>query len=261
MHSTTMRNKTAGSFFSFCLGTAAILLLIQAGGFTRGNRIVFPGVGEIGQALIRLLSNSETYIRIGKTMLHLMAALAFSLTAGIITGAAEGMFKNVYSFFKPLMILIRALPMIILVILLMTLFPYKQVPVTAGTIALVPVVSEAVYEGFCSVDPELVDVYRLNSGMNFQVFIHVYIPSVAGYLKQAFFNSAGLGLKVVVSAEYLVQANQSLGKAVYSSSYFLEYAEIYAYALIMILLVLLITELPVAYIRFREREKTRKKQQ
>ena len=63
-----------------------------------------------------------------------------------------------------------------------------------------------------------------------------------------------MGLKVVVSAEYLVQAKQSLGKAVYSSSYFLDYAEIYAYALIMILLVLLLTELPVALIRFFDRK-------
>ena len=58
-----------------------------------------------------------------------------------------------------------------------------------------------------------------------------------------------MGLKVVVSAEYLVQTRNSLGKAVYSSSYFLEYAEIYAYALIMIFLVLLITELPVLLLK------------
>ena len=64
-------------------------------------------------------------------------------------------------------------------------------------------------------------------------------------MKQAFFNAAGMGLKIVVSAEYLVQTNNSLGKAVYSSAYFLEYAEIYAYAFIMIVLVALTAELPL----------------
>ena len=254
MHSIMMRNNRFSSFAAFCLGIGAILLLIQAGGAFRGNRIVFPDVREIGEALVRLLLQRETYIRIGETMLHLISALAAAMTAGILTGVAEGLSDRAYSFLKPLMILIRALPMIILVILMMTVLPYGRVPVMTCVLALLPVISEAVCEGCRNIEQELLDVYRLNSGFNIQVLLHVYIPSIAGYLKQAFFNAAGMGLKVVVSAEYLVQAKQSLGKAVYSSSYFLEYAEIYAYALIMILLVLLMTELPAALFRFRERK-------
>ena len=81
------------------------------------------------------------------------------------------------------------------------------------------------------------------------VAIHVYIPLVSGYLKQSFINASGMGLKVAVSAEYLVQIQNSLGKAIYSSGYFSEYAEIYAYALIMILLVLMITSIPELILR------------
>ena len=87
---------------------------------------------------------------------------------------------------------------------------------------------------------------------------HVYLPLISGYTRPAFFNAAGMGLKVVVSAEYLVQTRNSLGKAVYSSSYFLEYADIYAYALIMILIVLLMTEIPVRLIRFIDTRRTKR---
>ena len=155
----------------------------------------------------------------------------------------------------PIMTLVRSLPMIVVVILIMTVFPYEKVPVIAAGLILTPFISEAVSEGVRSVDPELKDVYRLNSGFNGTVLFHVYIPLVSGYLKQAFFNAAGMGLKVTVSAEYLVQTRNSLGRSVYSSSYFLEYAEIYAYALIMILLVLLITELPVWLFSMIEKKK------
>ena len=55
----------------------------------------------------------------------------------------------------------------------------------------------------------------------------------------------GMGVKVVVSTEYLVQTRNSLGKAIYSASYFNEYQDIYAYALIMVLLVLIVGELPL----------------
>ena len=42
-----------------------------------------------------------------------------------------------------------------------------------------------------------------------------------------------------------MQTKNSLGKAVHTSGYFNEYQDIYAYALVMILLVLVVSEGPV----------------
>ena len=244
-----VKNNRTMNFIAFCLGFVLILLLIQAGGVLRGNRIVFPDLREIGKAMIHLLSRGETYAQIGTTMLHLIEALVLSMTVGVFAGMVSGLSGFVRSALRPFMILIRSIPMIVLVIVLMVLFPYNRVPVVSGTLILIPVISEAVSEGCRSIDPELLDVYRINSGFNLSILFRVYLPLISGYLKQSFFNAAGMGLKVVVSAEFLVQTKNSLGKAVYSSSYFLEYAEIYAYALIMILLVLIITELPLYLFR------------
>ena len=228
---------------------AAIAVLIQAAGSIKGNHIVFPDLGEIGNAFLRLLSEEKTYASIATTLLHTIEALAVSLVLGILIGIAEGLSDRLHSGLMPFMVATRSLPMIILVILTMTTVSYRAVPVVAAAVVLIPLISEAVNEGCRSIEPEMADVYRLNSGLNPTVLVHVYIPMVSGYLKQAFFNAAGMGLKVVVSAEYLVQTKNSLGKAVYSSNYFLEYAEVYAYAAMMILLVLVITELPVFLLR------------
>lgn len=241
----------------FVLGILLIAVMIQAGGAIRGNRIVFPDVCEIGTTFLRLLAQKKTYISIGTTMLHLLEALAASMLLGTVLGILQGVSNHFRSMLIPLMTLIRSMPMIILVILTMTMMPYSAVPFAATTIVLVPLISEAVNEGIRSIDPELTDVYRMNSGLNFTVIKHVHIPLISGYLRQAFFNAAGMGLKVAVSAEYLVQTRNSLGKAVYSSSYFLEYSEIYAYALLMILMVFMITEVPALIFRYREKRKQR----
>jgi hypothetical protein len=42
------------------------------------------------------------------------------------------------------------------------------------------------------------------------VVLHVYIPLISGYIKQALFNAAGMGLKIIITAEYLVQTANSL---------------------------------------------------
>lgn len=236
-------------FRYFCLGMIAIAVLIQAAGSFRGNRIVFPEVTEIGKAFYRLICSKKTYLAVGTTLLHLLQAMAVSIAAGTMIGIAEGLSEKLRSGLIPLMVMIRSLPMIILVLLIMTVISYDLVPVVSGIVVLVPLISEAVSEGCRNIEPELIDVYRLHSGLGIRVLWYVYIPLISGYLKQAFFSASGTGLKIVVSAEYLVQTNNSLGKAVYSSSYFLEYAEIYAFAIIMILLVLFFTELPVFIVR------------
>jgi len=240
-----VKNNKFKEFIAFCLGLLFIAMLLQAGGALHENSVVFPSLPEIAKSFVRLLSQRETYTAAGISLLHLLEALAWAMLFGILAGTVEGLSNLFRSALKPVMIMIRSLPMIILVILTMTILPYSRVPVAAGTVVLIPMISEAVSEGFRSIDPEFIDVYRINGRFGCRVFFQVYIPLVSGYLKEAFFNAAGMGLKIVVSAEYLVQTRNSLGKAVYSSAYFLDYADIYAYALIMIFMVVMITGLPV----------------
>jgi len=237
---------------TFGLGLLLIAALVQFLGSVKNDRLVFPDVREILQTFFRLLGEGKTYLLIGTTMGHLAQALGVSLAAGVLLGAAEGLSAFVRGLLKPAMILLRAMPMIVLVVLIMVLTRYERVPVIATSLMLTPMISEAVSEGIQRMDPMYQDVYRLNSSFNTTVLFRVYVPLTAGYLRQAFVSAAGMGLKAVVSTEYLVQTRDSLGKAVSSSGYFNEYAEIYAYALIMVLLVLGVTELlPAAFKWFR----------
>ena len=248
------RNNRRTNLIWFCLGIGLILVLIRTGGLAKGNLLVFPRVKDYSEAFLRLIQEGKTYALISTTLWHVLEALALSVGIGFAIGLAEGFSSGAHAFFQPLMNLIRSLPMIMLVILIMAMLSYKAVPLTAATVVLIPVISEAVYEGCRSIDPELLDVYRLNAGFGWPVVRSVYLPMIAGYVRQAFMNAAGMGLKITVSAEYLVQTRNSLGKAIYSSSYFSEYAEMYAYAFLMVLLVYLISKGPVLLYRVLHRE-------
>ena len=240
---------------AFCLGILLIGALVQAAGWLKGDALVFPGVDVILEAFFRLLGTGHTWALIGTTLGHLLLSMAVSSVTGVLIGMAEGMSDFVRALFRPLMNLLRSLPMIVLIVILMVLMPYPRVPVAASSLILIPIISEATSEGCRRIEPELIDVYRLNSGFSPRVLKSVYLPLMAGYFRQAWVNAAGMGLRLAISTEYMVQTRNSLGKAIYSSAYFNEYQDIYAYALIMILLVLAIGELPTAAIRMTERRR------
>ena len=246
------RNKIQDTL-AFCLGILLIGGLIQAAGAIKGDVLVFPGVEEILRAFVRLISTGETYRLIWTTVKHLIFSMAVSTVIGIVLGLAQGMNRFIRQLMKPLMILLRSLPMIVLIVIVMVVAKYDKVPVIASSIILIPMIAEAACEGCLRIDRELIDVYRMNASFNGRVLFHVYLPLMGGYLKQAWINAVGMGVKLAVSTEYLVQTRDSLGKAVHTSGYFNEYQDIYAYALVMILLVLLVSELPLAILKWREK--------
>ena len=247
------RNNRRQETLAFCLGILLVGALIQAAGWLKGDRLVFPGVGEILQAFVRLLGDGKTWRQIGVTLLHLVEALAASAVIGTALGIAQGRSPFVRTLLRPLMILLRSIPMIVMTVIIMVLTKYERVPLIASAMMLIPLISEATCEGLTRIEPEMVDVYRMNSGFTPRVLFRVYLPLMAGYLRQAYVNAVGMGIKLAVTTEYLVQARDSLGKAVYSSAYFNEYAEIYAYALIMILLALLVGAIPGAVVKLAEK--------
>ncbi|QTE73179.1 ABC transporter permease subunit [Clostridiales bacterium FE2010] len=246
MTSIMERNKKGLNTLAFGLGILLVGGLIQAAGWLKGDKLVFPGVGEILQAFVRMLGEERTWKQIGTTLIHLAEALAAAAVIGTALGLAQGKSSFVRALLKPLMTLLRSIPMIVMTVIIMVLTKYDRVPLIASALMLIPLISEATAEGLRRIEPELMDVYRMNSGFTLRVLFSVYLPLMAGYLKQAYINAVGMGIKLAVTTEYLVQARDSLGKAVYSSAYFNEYAEIYAYALIMILLAVLVSAVPEA---------------
>lgn len=229
------------SIIAYLLGFVLFILGIQLIGSIKGNELVFPGIVPIIKRFFQLLIQGKTYQLIGTTFLHLAEALVLSSFIGIAIGTAEGFSPFLRCALKPVLVALRSIPMILLVIMIMVLTHYDQVPITATSLVLIPIISEAVAEGIRNIDPELTDVYKMNSRFTIRVFFSVHLPLIAGYLRQSYANAIGMGLKVAVTSEYLVQAKHSLGKAVYSSFYFSEYQDIYAYALIMIMLVIVAT--------------------
>ena len=251
------RSKKAGEWIAFIAGIGLILALIQAGNILQGKRAIFPPAGETVRAFFDLLCRKETYARIGTTLLHTAEATAVSVAAGMLLGLAEALIPYLHSLLRPLHALLRSMPMILLamIMLMATRFSKEWMPLLTGCLVLIPMISEAGYEGCRRIDGDLIDVYRLDRRMSPGIILHVYLPLTSGYMKQALVNACGMGLKVIVTAEYLVHTANSMGQTVYLKLDALEYAEVFAWALIMVLLVLVLTGIPAALVRLAGKQK------
>ena len=243
----TTQSKKIQNLILFIAGILIIVILISIIGLIKNNEVVFPKATTIMEAFFRLLSTGETYKYIGITILDFSIALLVSSILGLGLGIIAG-FNDVFlGIMKPLIMILRSLPMIILIVIFMLTVPndnYRYVPIISTSLALMPILYEAVSTGIRGIDRYYNDVWRLNSNLNAKVILNVHLPLIKGYLKQAFVNSIGFGIKMIVTTEFVAGVRNTLGTAIFNSKVLIEYADIYAYSLILIIIVLLFEMIP-----------------
>ena len=90
------------------------------------------------------------------------------------------------------------------------------------------------------VDSNIKDEVKMLSNTNFKVIKSVYLPMVFPYLLTSLIQSFGLGLKVMVMAEYISQPKYSIGSelVIYKNETMMEY--VYAWSIILILVVIIV---------------------
>jgi len=248
----TTTSKKIKNLILFVAGIIIILLLISLIGLIKDNKIVFPSIWEIFNAFFRLLGTGSTYKYIGTTILDFIIIILVSSIIGIGLGILSGFNDISKGILKPFMIIGRSMPMVIIIVIIMLTIPndnYRYVPIVSTIIALIPILYEAVSEGIRRIDSTYNDVWRLNSNLNLKVICNVHMPLIGGYLKQAFVNAIGLGIKMIVTTEFIAGVRNTLGVAIFDSKVLVEYTEIYAYAIILVLLVVFLEWVPFGIIK------------
>lgn len=246
MNSTTVSNKIK-NLILYCIGIIIIILIISLIGIIKDNSIIFPSFGTIMSRFFGLFSEGNTYRFIWNTILDFIIVLLCSVIIGFTLGTLAGLNTVVRGILKPLMTMLRSIPVIVLIVIVMLAFPqdsYRHVPIIASTLITIPIIYEAIAEGIINIDKQYIDAYRLCSNLNARVLIKIYYPLISGYIKQAMVNAIGIGIKTIVATEYLSGIRYTLGNAIYNSRINVEYDYVYAYALLMILLVIFIELIP-----------------
>lgn len=242
MNSTIKNNiNTKGIYFSSIILLIFIIYILS---FAINNEIIFPSIITIFSDLISKLFTAKTYLYIGNTLLNLLLSLSLSFIIGTILGILGGLFKYVRLFLKPWMTILRSIPIASSLVIIMIVCGLSITPFVIACITIIPIIYEGFCNGITSIDKDMLDVWKLNSNLNIKVIFKVYIPLILSFIKTSFVLALGLGIKVIIMAEYLSGDKNTLGSALMPASNMLDYASVYSYTIIMILLVLILESLP-----------------
>jgi NitT/TauT family transport system permease protein len=204
------------------------------------HQIVMPSIRDTLISLINILSTKETLLIIFSTLLRLFVAISFSALIAIFLGVVSGLNKHFSLFLKPYITILRTIPIVSIVLILYVLINHQSISLIITFLMVFPIIYQGVESGILSIHKDLIDVYHLEKN-NFLLSIkYLYLPSIKVNITTSFLQSFGLGVKVLIMAEYLTQRTNSIGNSLLLARTYLRYDLVFAWTILIILLSLLI---------------------
>ncbi len=226
------------------ISTISVVLLIigwSIASVIENNPIVFPFPTLVVESITSLLSTFSTYVVIGTTLMRLLLTLAVSSLLGITIGLIAGINRIYQALMQPVVTILRTVPIVTIIVLFWISIGYQNAPYGITFLMIFPIVYEATLNGVKNIQKEHLEVISLDSDVvTLEIIKDVYIPMVMPFIKTAFFQSLGLGFKVLVTAEFIVQAKGTIGYMIYLEKQNLNFNLVYSWTILIIGVVLII---------------------
>lgn len=212
------------------LSAAVMVALWKLGAVAMASEIILPAPERVAGAFWELLSQSRFLKALGATCLRGLWAFGLSMALGGLAGFATGASRRAQAMLSPVLAVIRATPVLAIILLALIWFPSGTVPVFSAVIMAFPVVMADVSQGIRSADSRLVQMARLFGMGQASIALKVRLPSALPHVVAAARSALGLSWKVVVAGEVLSQPRHALGTGMQSARVMLETTEVFAWA-------------------------------
>ncbi|MFA6842973.1 MAG: ABC transporter permease subunit [Bacilli bacterium] len=222
----------------YVLGIVLIFVIWEALHLIYNNSIIVPGIGQTFKALGVLLITAQTYYVLLCTLGRLILVLAICFILAFLLAIFA--YKSVLfkKFIEPSMSLLKTLPIASIIIILIIITGHENAPYYVTAFMILPILYEGIYGGLLSISADITDEIKMQSKINFLVVKDIYFPLSAPFIITALLQSVGLGLKVMVMAEFIAQPKCSIGRELLEVKNNLDYDQVFAWTIILVIIVL-----------------------
>lgn len=216
-------------------GVIVLLAIWQLGSLRSGN-ILLPSPLETFSNTLVILSDENFLTVVVHTVMRGLIGFVLSAFLGVLFGFSAGKIKFFEGFYNPLLNVIKATPVMSIIILLIIWFKTDTIPIVVSFLVGFPIVYGNVLAGTKNIDSRLIDMAKVYQVSYIRIFFQIYIPAITPYLFSGFNTAMSIGWKAVVAAEVLLQPRFSIGEQLMNAKSNLDFSLVFAWTLVAIVL-------------------------
>ncbi len=177
------------------------------------------------------------------TFWRVMITSAVRVTIGIILSYLGGFLlailchkvKFLHDMVRPVISVVKTTPVSSFILIALVFFDRDLIPGAIAALMVLPVVFSNTIEGLGSPNPDMLETARAYRLSFWERVKCIWIPTLRPFLISAAGACAGLAIKAGIAAEVLICPEVSVGKYMYLSKQNMEYVELFAWTVAIII--------------------------
>lgn len=219
------------------LGLGLIFVIWHLLAIYYNNSLIIPSIKETFIALFTLLKTSRFFKLLFMMIFRIIITVFISLVVSLLLAILSFKSSRFNSFLNPIIIIMKTIPIVAIIILLLVFVGMKLTPYVATSFVIIPLIYEMIYASLKQIDPAITDDIKTVSKIDFKLICLFYIPLIANNVLTSIIQSFGLGLKVMLMAEFMSPMTNTFGAEIsryYNNN---DMAKVLAIVIIVILIV------------------------
>lgn len=236
-----MKTSTIKSIY-YISGICFIIAIWYISSIVVNNSGIIPSISEVIDKLQEILSDKNTYLMIATTIVKIVVTVLISSVISLILAVLSLFNYRIEAFIRPLIAFFRTVPVVSIAMIVLIIF-FKQSVRFIGTILItstvcIPLIYEGILTGFKTINSNIIDATKLLSNTNVKILMKVHIPLAFPAILTSVIQSFGLGLKVLVMSEVIVNPPNSIGRLIGEYASYGELSYVFGWTIILVVIVL-----------------------
>ena len=174
------------------------------------------------------------------TLARIFIGFLCGAVSGFILGILTHVSKTLYSLLSPILKIIRAVPVVAIIILMYLFFSSATLPIFIVCLMVMPLIWQTVHDGLENTDKQLLEMAQVFQISYNKTIFTIKLPLIVPSLITACVNALGLAWKSGVAAEVICLPQSSLGTMLWQGKGSVNFDEVYAVTLTVVVLSIII---------------------
>ncbi len=212
------------------------LLIWQTAALLVNSQLLIPTPLETVKSLISLCQTGEFYIAVLRSFLRIIIGFVSGAAVGFSGGVLSAKSKIFHSITKPVLQVIKAVPVASFIILAFFWFESDKLPIFIAFLMVLPMIWACVETELSGIDKnylELAKVYKIKPT---KVFFKIKMPFIMPSLLSTCLTAVGFAWKSGIAAEVICRPELSLGTLLEQNKTHLEIPSVFAITFVVAIL-------------------------
>ncbi len=204
---------------------------------------------DVFKRFFELIKYSDFYRAIFFSFARIFCGFIFALIIGVSFAALSSFNKSIYTFFSPLVTIIKSVPAASIIMLVFIWLKSDFIPTFIAFLLVMPIFYINIYKGIFQTDKKLIEMSEIFRFSKFKKIKYIYIPSIMPYFVTAFSTGLGLAWKSGITAEILCSPIYSIGLNIKDAKIYLETTDLFLWTILIIIINLIFEKLSIKIIQ------------